>query len=231
MRKKSWWIMILVLLISVALSSAQEKKSTRTIRIGVTKSVSHPALDADEKGFEKALLDAGLKESVSVVYDRQNARGEIANAQAIAKKFLDAKVDLIHSIATPTSQDQRAWGVAHREGHTAEEVHAVHAHPLEGDLVGLARERALPTNAGPAVATLKDDGAVFDLDRAMAGERPFGENLPSPQGLTVKEWKPAVRRSVSRPGRGRGVGAPFDLACCCAAGNKQAAVSADHKMS
>ena len=104
MWKKSWLIMILVPLISVALSSAQEKKTTRTIRIGVTKIASHPALDADEKGFEKALLDAGFKEGASVVYDRQNGKGEMANAQAIAKKFLDAKVDLIHSIATPTSQ-------------------------------------------------------------------------------------------------------------------------------
>ena len=104
MWKKSWLLMILVPLISVTLSSAQEKRSPRTIRIGVTKIDSHPALDADEKGFEKALADAGFKEGASVVYDRQNARGEMANAQAIAKKFLDAKVDLIHSIATPTSQ-------------------------------------------------------------------------------------------------------------------------------
>jgi putative tryptophan/tyrosine transport system substrate-binding protein len=104
MWKESWLIMILVPLISATLSSAQEKRSTGTIRIGVTKMDSHPALDADEKGFEKALADAGFKEGTGVVYDRQNARGEMANAQAIAKKFLDAKVDLIHSIATPTSQ-------------------------------------------------------------------------------------------------------------------------------
>jgi putative ABC transport system substrate-binding protein len=104
MWKESWVIMILVPLISATLSSAQEKRSTGTIRIGVTKMDSHPALDADEKGFEKALADAGFKEGTGVVYDRQNARGEMANAQAIAKKFLDAKVDLIHSIATPTSQ-------------------------------------------------------------------------------------------------------------------------------
>jgi putative ABC transport system substrate-binding protein len=104
MWKESWLIMILVPLISATLSSAQEKRVTGTIRIGVTKMDSHPALDADEKGFEKALADAGFKEGTGVVYDRQNARGEMANAQAIAKKFLDAKVDLIHSIATPTSQ-------------------------------------------------------------------------------------------------------------------------------
>ena len=106
MWRKSWSLVLVIWvpLISVALSSAQEKKSTRPIRIGVTKTASHPAMDADEKGFEKALSDAGLKERTSVVYDRENARGETVNAQLIAQKFLDAKVDLIHSIAALTSQ-------------------------------------------------------------------------------------------------------------------------------
>jgi putative ABC transport system substrate-binding protein len=88
----------------VAISFAQEKKPKRIFKIGITQIVSHPALDADEKGFEKALADAGFNEGVSVTYDRQNAQGDMANAQTIAQKFLDTKVDLVHSIATPTSQ-------------------------------------------------------------------------------------------------------------------------------
>lgn len=72
--------------------------------IGVTQIVSHAALDADEKGFEAGLASAGFKEGVNVTYDRQNAQGDMVKAQAIAKKFLDQKVDLIHSIATPTTQ-------------------------------------------------------------------------------------------------------------------------------
>lgn len=85
-------------------SSFAQEKGKKMVRIGVTQIVSHPALDSDAKGFEKALADAGFKEGVNVTYDRQNAQGEMANAQTIAQKFLDAKVDLIHSIATPTSQ-------------------------------------------------------------------------------------------------------------------------------
>jgi putative ABC transport system substrate-binding protein len=96
-------ILILLLVVSVAISLAQEKKA-KMIKIGVTQIVSHPALDADAKGFEKALAEAGFKEGINVAYDRQNAQGDMANAQTIAQKFLDAKVDLIHSIATPTSQ-------------------------------------------------------------------------------------------------------------------------------
>ncbi len=103
MWKKLCPILILILVGAVSISFAQEKKS-KIFKIGVTQIVSHPALDADAKGFEKALADAGFKEGVHVTYDRQNAQGDMANAQTIAQKFLDAKVNLIHSIATPTSQ-------------------------------------------------------------------------------------------------------------------------------
>jgi putative ABC transport system substrate-binding protein len=104
MLKKLCPIVILILIVGVSFSFAQEKKAKKMIRIGVTQIVSHPALDGDAKGFEKALADAGFKEGVIVTYDRQNAQGDMANAQTIAQKFLDAKVDMIHSIATPTSQ-------------------------------------------------------------------------------------------------------------------------------
>lgn len=82
-------------------SAAEEKK---TVRIGVTKIVGHPALDAAERGFEVALASAGFKEGVNVLYDRQNAQGDMARAQAIARQLVADKVDLIHAIATPTAQ-------------------------------------------------------------------------------------------------------------------------------
>jgi putative ABC transport system substrate-binding protein len=98
-------ISILLLIVSPAISFAQDKTSKKIIpRIGVTQTVSFPDFDADAKGFEKALAEAGFKEGIHVIYDRQNAQGDMRNAQAIAQKFLDTKVDLIHSIATPSSQ-------------------------------------------------------------------------------------------------------------------------------
>jgi len=100
-------ILILILVVTTAISFAQEKKPKKILKIlkiGVTQIVSHPALDADAKGFEKALAEAGFKEKVNVTYDRQNAQGDMVNVQTIAQKFLDVKVDLVHSIGTPTSQ-------------------------------------------------------------------------------------------------------------------------------
>lgn len=97
-------LLIPCLILTVDPSSAQESKSKKIIRIGVTQTVSYPDFDADAKGFEKALAEAGFKEGIHINYDRQNAQGDPGHAQAIAQKFLNTKVDLIHSIATPSSQ-------------------------------------------------------------------------------------------------------------------------------
>jgi len=72
----------------------------KTFKIGVSVIVSHPALDADQKGFEQALKDNGIKAK----YDYQNAQGDMSNAQAIARKFKGDNLDLVHCSATPTSQ-------------------------------------------------------------------------------------------------------------------------------
>ncbi|MCX7794563.1 MAG: hypothetical protein N2257_09215 [Thermodesulfovibrionales bacterium] len=79
----------------------QDKK---IIRIGVVKFVSHEALDSDEKGFEAALVGSGFKEGVNVIYDRQNAQGDMKKAEEITQRFVNQKVDMIHSIATPNTQ-------------------------------------------------------------------------------------------------------------------------------
>lgn len=83
---------------------ALQAQSTSLRRIGVVKIVSHAALDADERGFEAGLASAGFKEGVNVTYLRRNAEGDMARAEAMAHELVQAKVDLIHTIATPTSQ-------------------------------------------------------------------------------------------------------------------------------
>jgi putative ABC transport system substrate-binding protein len=103
MSRRLRFISILLLFISPSLSFAQETPKKIIHRIGVTQSVSYQDFDADANGFEKALSEAGFKEGIHVIYDRQNAQGDLNHAQTIANKFLNIKVDLIHSIATPSS--------------------------------------------------------------------------------------------------------------------------------
>jgi len=68
-----------MLLLAVGLV-ASVPAMAKVYKIGVTVIVSHPALEADQKGFEKALKEAGIEAE----YDYQNAQGEMSNAQAIA---------------------------------------------------------------------------------------------------------------------------------------------------
>ena len=97
MTKKLLSMVVAAIMVALMLPGAAPAK---TFKIGVTQIVSHPALDADQKGFEQALKDAGL----DAEYDYQNAQGDMSNAQAIARKFKGDDLDLVHSIATPTSQ-------------------------------------------------------------------------------------------------------------------------------
>lgn len=90
-------ILLLAAVMTLALAGAVQAKQ---LVVGVTVIGAHPALEADQKGFAQALEDAGL----TVKFDLQNAQGDKSNASSIARKFKQDKVDLVHSIATPTSQ-------------------------------------------------------------------------------------------------------------------------------
>jgi putative ABC transport system substrate-binding protein len=105
MLKKLCPPLILLVLFPICFSLAQEKKVKKIFRIGVVQFFSTPSFDQDQKGFEKALADAGFKEKVHVLYDRQNAEGNLSNTRAIVQKFLVEKFDLIHTISTPASQE------------------------------------------------------------------------------------------------------------------------------
>jgi len=78
--------------------------AAENIRIGITQIVDHPALNAVRDGFIEAMAEKGYVEGENVIYDIQNAQGDMATASTIARKFVSEKADLILSIATPTSQ-------------------------------------------------------------------------------------------------------------------------------
>ena len=111
MRKLSYLLCIMVLFSLISCGNKEENKEAETktetaqtegakkYKIGITQIVSHPALDQSREGFKDALKEAGL----DVEYDEQNAQGDITIANTIANKFVTDKVDLIFSIATPTT--------------------------------------------------------------------------------------------------------------------------------
>ncbi len=107
MNKKT--VSIIGLLLSLLLSmpalmiACDDDDDDDTYKIGITKIVTHPALDANEQGFIDRMGELGFVDGENVEYLRESAEGDITLANTIAQMFVDEDVDLIHSIATDTS--------------------------------------------------------------------------------------------------------------------------------
>ncbi len=80
-------------------AKAEGSASGKTYRVGISKIVAHPALDATEKGIQDELVALG----VNATFDLQNANGDVNTAAQIAAKFKSDKVDAVVAIATPTA--------------------------------------------------------------------------------------------------------------------------------
>lgn len=76
------------------------KPADGKIKIGISKIVPHPALDACEQGIQDQLRNRGF----DAVFDLQSANGDPGTATQIANKFKHDKVAVAVGIATPTAQ-------------------------------------------------------------------------------------------------------------------------------
>lgn len=96
--------LLALLILSLLLGVNSSVVAGEPLRIGVIQIVEHPALDSAREGFMQALNDLGYEEDRDVLYNIQNAQGDMSIAGTIAQMFVDEKKDLILAIATPTSQ-------------------------------------------------------------------------------------------------------------------------------
>jgi len=103
---KKVFILILssALLSTTFIACSQTASSNKVIKIGISQLVEHPALDSAREGFIEALKEAGYEDGKNIKIDFQNAQNDITNAQTIARKFVDEKVDMILAIATSAAQ-------------------------------------------------------------------------------------------------------------------------------
>lgn len=81
-----------------------EQQEEKTYKVGVVQLMQHGSLDLANQGLIDGLADNGFVEGQNVEYDQQNAQGDQSNLQSIAQQFLSEDVDLILSIATPSTQ-------------------------------------------------------------------------------------------------------------------------------
>lgn len=98
MKRMVGMVLALALAVSGAFAAGTVEESNT---IGISKIVSHPALDAVEQGIMDELNELGYDD---LEYDLQNANGDMNSAVSIATKFRTDQVRMAIGIATPTSQ-------------------------------------------------------------------------------------------------------------------------------
>lgn len=100
MKKITVLILSILTLTASLYAGGQSDAADKPLKIGISKFVSHPALDALEQGAVEV-----IKETYpDAVFDLQNANADMNTAASIAQKFKADKVDLAIGIATPTAQ-------------------------------------------------------------------------------------------------------------------------------
>jgi len=111
MQKKVWLVILLIVALFVVgcggdknqASSKNEGKQVEVKKVGILQIVEHPALDNARQGFLEGLKDAGWEEGKNLEVFYQNAQGDQTNLQAMSKKLVTDKMDLILAIATPSA--------------------------------------------------------------------------------------------------------------------------------
>ena len=121
----------LVLVLALVVPFMSSCETGMKYKIGITQIVTHPALDRSRDGFIAQMAEEGFVEGENVEYILRNAEGDMSTAASIAEYFVAEKVDLIFSIATPTTQAC----VAAVEGTDIPIVFAAVTDPVEAGLV------------------------------------------------------------------------------------------------
>jgi len=118
MRKKGLLSIVLTICLALVLTVPVITGCTgggeKMYHVGISQLVTHPALDATREGIMDALLAAGYVATgetcpagltkKAIEYDYQNSELDMSLTASIAQKFVDDKVDVIVTIATPNTQ-------------------------------------------------------------------------------------------------------------------------------
>lgn len=91
---------MLVPLLVALVAANSATGSAQAVRLGIIQIVEHPSLDQARQGFLDRLGELGY----TVEADYQNAQGDMATAQIIARRLAENRPDLVLAIATPTAQ-------------------------------------------------------------------------------------------------------------------------------
>jgi len=77
---------------------------TKTVKLGLSQFVEHPALDSIRQGILDGLKEAGYEDGKNLAVDYQNAHADMNNTVTIAQKYAGDQKDIVIAIATPSAQ-------------------------------------------------------------------------------------------------------------------------------
>lgn len=83
--------------------SIAEHRAAKVPTVGVLQFMSHPALDAINKGIKEGLADSGYTVGKDVKIDFQNAQGDQSNLKTMSTKFENEGAAVSVGIATPAA--------------------------------------------------------------------------------------------------------------------------------
>lgn len=96
--------LIVVIVVGLLVGTLSLSAMSAPLKIGITKIIEHPALDALEQAVIDALTAAGYERDVDVEYLLASAQGDFGTAVTIAQNYQAQGVDLVVAIATPSAQ-------------------------------------------------------------------------------------------------------------------------------
>jgi len=96
-----------VTLLTVPLSGCRRDDDRDGYTVGILQHFAHPALDAAIEGFISGMADEGFIEGENITFIKHNAVGDMGNSNMMAGLLVEADVDLLLGVSTPSSQSMR----------------------------------------------------------------------------------------------------------------------------
>ena len=207
--------LVLVLALMIPLMSGCGEKM---VTVGISQLVTHPALDATREGIIKGLENKGYVEGKNLKIDYQNAELDMTLTASIAQKFVAEKVDVIVSIATPSSQaavsaakgtgipvvfsaitDPVGAGlVKDWNSHPEENVTGVSDMIVVGDDVNLIKEIVVGLNRLGTLYNAGESNSVFLTAKLKEACKPLGIQVQEATVSTSADVLTAAQSLVGR---------------------------------
>jgi putative ABC transport system substrate-binding protein len=94
---------IIAFILSAIMTLSFASCSDSSLKVGIIQIAPHASLDNCYEGIVEGLKQAGYENGKNITIDYQNANGETATSNLMAKKMVSSKYDIIIGIATPAA--------------------------------------------------------------------------------------------------------------------------------